>query len=108
MQPSSFRQPPAVPDLVRTYQVQTDTSTSVRDRIVSNSITTTLRQTHHGRTKHGTDEILLELLDFRQTDKSPLAELLADLNPVNNQLLFEVSTYGDLLAIRNRQQVEEQ
>ena len=34
--------------------------------------------------------------------------MLADLNPVNNQLLFEVSTYGDLLAIRNLEQMEEQ
>jgi len=108
MQPLSFSQPPAMPYPTRTYQVQTDTSTSVRDRIVSNSIATTLRQTHHGRTKYGTDAIFSELLNFRQTDKSPLAGLLADLNPVNNQLLFEVSTYGDLLAIRNREQVEEQ
>jgi len=33
---------------------------------------------------------------------------LADLNPVNNQLLFEVGTYGNLLALRNLKQVEEQ
>ena len=47
----------------------------------------------------------MKLLAFEQTDQSPLAILLADLNPVNNQLLFEVSTYGDLLAIRNLEQI---
>ncbi|MBO0358412.1 hypothetical protein J0X19_10690 [Hymenobacter sp. BT186] len=101
--PSSVR-----PYTSRTYQVQTDTSTRVRDRTVSNSITTTLRQTHYGRTKHGTAAVFVELLDFQQTDQSPLAVLLKDLNPVNNQLLFEVSAYGDLLAIRNLEEVQEQ
>ena len=33
---------------------------------------------------------------------------MADLNPVNNQLLFEVSAAGELLAIRNMEQVEAQ
>ncbi|HEX8325916.1 MAG TPA: hypothetical protein VF629_00130 [Hymenobacter sp.] len=92
----------------RTYQIQTDTSTKVRDRTVSNSIATTLRQTHYGRTRYGTDAVFTELLSFQQTDQSPLAVLLADLNPVNNQVLFEVSTYGDLLAIRNLEQIEAQ
>ncbi len=110
MQPSSFPAPavPAGARVSRTYQIQTDTSTRVRDRTVSNSITTTLRQTYHGRTKYGTDAVFVELLDFRQTDQSPLAGLLADLNPVNNQLLFEVSAAGELLAIRNMEQVEDQ
>ena len=110
MRPSSFPAP-AVPvgaRVSRTYQIQTDTSTRVRDRTVGNSITTTLRQTHYGRTPSGTDAVFTELLSFQQTDQSPLAVLLADLNPVNNQLLFEVSTYGDLLAIRNLEQIEEQ
>ncbi|HEX8659094.1 MAG TPA: hypothetical protein VF690_16255 [Hymenobacter sp.] len=61
-----------------------------------------------GRTRYGTDAVFVELLDFRQTYQSLLAILLADLNPVNNQLLFEVGTYGDLLAIRNLEQIEEQ
>jgi hypothetical protein len=108
MQPLPFSQPPAMPYPTRTYQVQTDTSTSVRNRIVSNSLTMTLRQTYHGRTKYGTEAVLIEVLDFRQTDQSPLASLLADLNPVNNQLLFEITTAGELLAIRNREQVENQ
>ena len=107
----SFYPAPAVPvgaRVSRTYQIQTDTSTRVRDRTVSNSLTTTLRQTYHGRTKYGTDAVFIELLDFRQTDQSPLAGLLADLNPVNNQLLFEISAAGELLAIRNMEQVEDQ
>ena len=70
MQPSSFSAP-AVPvgaRIVRTYQIQTDTSTKVRDRTVSNSITATLRQTHYGRTRYGTDAVFTELLSFQQTD----------------------------------------
>lgn len=108
MQLQPFNSSPALPPPSRTYQVQTDTSTRVRDRTVSNSLTTTLRQTYHGRTRHGTGTVFVELLDFRQTDQSPLAGLLADLNPVNNQLLFEVSAAGELLAIRNMEQVEDQ
>jgi hypothetical protein len=56
---------------------------------------------HRGRTRYGTNAAFVELLDFRQTDQSPLVILLTDLNPVNNQLLFEVGIYGDLLALRN-------
>lgn len=108
MEPLPFSPLPVRPLTSRTYQVQTDTSTKVRERTVSNSLTTTLRQTHYGRSRQGTDAVLVELLDFRQTDQSPLAVLLADLNPVNNQLLFEVGTYGDLLAIRNLEQVADQ
>ena len=61
-----------------------------------------------GRTRYGTDAVFVELLDFRQTDQSSLAIILANLNPVNNQLLFEVGTYGNLLAIRSLEQIEEQ
>jgi len=68
MQPLPFRQPPARLPTPRTYQVQTDTSTEVRGRSVSNSISATLRQTYHGRTRYGTDAVFVELLDFRQTD----------------------------------------
>ena len=108
MQPLPVIPPPVRPYPTRTYRVQTDTSTSVRGQIVSNSLTTTLRQTYQGRTRYGTEAILIEVLDFQQTDQSPLAGLLADLNPVNNQLLFEVSTAGELLAIRNLEQVQDQ
>ncbi|TGE28057.1 hypothetical protein [Hymenobacter metallicola] len=102
--------PAAVPLLQtsRTFQIQSDTSTRVRGQTVSNSIATTLRQTYGGRSPAGTHAVLVEQLSFAQTDQSPLALLLADLNPVNNQLLLEVGTYGDLLAIRNREQVQEQ
>ncbi|PJJ61101.1 hypothetical protein [Hymenobacter chitinivorans] len=108
MQP--FPAPVALPPLQtsRTFQVQSDTSTRVRAQTVSNSITTTLRQTYYGRSPAGSTALLVEQLGFAQTDQSPLAVLLADLNPVNNQLLFEVGTYGDLLAIRNLEQVREQ
>jgi hypothetical protein len=72
MHPLPFSQPLVKSHMSRTYQVQTDTSTRVRGQSVGNSISTTLRQTHHGRTKRGTDVVFLELLDFRQTDESPL------------------------------------
>ena len=95
-------------DIARTYRIQTNTMTTVREQTVSNAITTTFRLSRYGRTPDGTDALLLELLDFRQTDQSPLSGLLADLNPVNNRLLFEISPYGDLLALRNVTQVQEQ
>ncbi|MBC8155886.1 MAG: hypothetical protein H7Z72_23605 [Bacteroidetes bacterium] len=106
MQSSSSSSSSIEPLTSRTYQVQTDTSTTVREKTVSNSITTTLRQTYYGQTN--TNTVLVELLDFFQTDKSPLAVLLAELNPVNNRLVFDVSEYGDLLTVRNLEQVEAQ
>ena len=91
----------------RTYRIQTDTVTTVKEQRVKNSITTTLVQSYYGHTSPGNNTILIEQVAFAQTDKSPLAILMTDLNPVNDRLLFEISPYGDLLNLRNRSQVEE-
>lgn len=45
-----------------TYQIQTDTSTTVREKTTRNSITLTLRQTYYGPANNGTDAALVELL----------------------------------------------
>ena len=108
MQPSLSVHSPDTPYPSRTFRIQTETSTSIRSRIVSNSISTTLRQTYYGNTTKGNNLVFLELLDFQQTDASPLAGLLADLNPVNNQVLLEVSRQGSLLAVANAEQIEAQ
>lgn len=108
MQPTSPHPALTAPVQSRTYQIQTHTTTLVREKTAGNSITLTLRLTYYGPANNGTDTVLVELLDFQQTDQSPLSVLMAALNPVNNRLVFEVSTYGDLLNIRNLDQVEEQ
>lgn len=108
MQPLPFSQLPDTSYPSRTFQIETQTSTSIRSRTVSNRITTTLRQTHYGHTIRKNNLVFVELLDFRQTDEPPLAKLPADLNPVNNQVLLEVSRQGSLLAVGNAEQIEAQ
>lgn len=91
----------------RTYRIRTDTVTTVKEQTVKNSITTTLVQSLYGQPGPGNNTILIEQVAFFQTDKSPLAILLTDLNPVNERLLVDLSSYGDLLTLRNRSQIDE-
>lgn len=95
------------PLIIRTYKVQTETSTRVREQVIRNSITATLRQTEYGSVDNDSHTVLVEQLDFRQSDRSPLAVLLNDLNSLNERLVFDLSIYGDLQRLRNQSQVIE-
>ena len=86
----------------RTYRIQTDTVTTVKEQTVRNAITTTLRQSPYGQ-----NSVIVEQLAFTQSDRSPLAGLLNELNPINQRLVFDLSPYGDLLGLRNKAQLEE-
>jgi hypothetical protein len=99
---------PVLPDLPapRTYQVRTDTTTTVRERTVRNTIVTTFRLTPTGFTEAGNRLVRVEQLDFHQQADDPLAQLLNDLNGLNERLLWETGPYNTLLALRNPDELD--
>ncbi|MEZ0539405.1 hypothetical protein [Fibrella arboris] len=93
--------------MIRTYRVQTDTTTSAKDQTIRNSIDTTLRQTTYKQSTEPITILSIEQVVFRQSDQSPMAHLLNDLNPINEWLVFEVGPLGELLHLHNLPKLQE-
>lgn len=60
--PNAFSDSLLTPARSAAYQIQTDTSTTVREKTARNSITLTLRQTYYSPADNGIDAVLIELL----------------------------------------------